>query len=163
MRIPDAGVSGMVRTYKVSIHEAEEECLRAQGQPEVHSKTLFPNLEKKISKTTNNQCTFIYIHSTNIYPTNIHSYTCIQPRYIHMHTFNQDTFMHNQQPTGQFPISSDFEFTQHAYSTVNTVPTLRPQATPVPSDSTNFWSFCICKYERNQDITLARQGRDIDV
>lgn len=95
VRIPDASVSGMVCTYKVSIHEAEEECLRAQGQPELQSKTLSPNLEKKKrrnSKTTNNQCTFIHIHSTNIYPTNIHS----------AHTFNQDTFMHKK--TTHWPV-----------------------------------------------------------
>lgn len=183
VRIPDARDSGMV-----SIHEAEEGCLRVQGQPEQQGQTLLPNLEKRNSKTTNNQHTFIHIHSTSIYPTNIHSYTCIQPTYIHTYTFNQDTFIHihsnniysytyihtytfnqdifthNQQPTVQSPISSKFEFTQQAHSTVNTAPTLRSLAVPVPSDSSNFRSFCcIHKYGKKQDITSARQGRGMDV
>lgn len=84
VRIPDARDSGMV-----SIHEAEEGCLRVQGQPERHGQTLLPNLEKRNSKTTNNQHTFIHMHSTNI-----HSYIYIQPRYIHTHTFKQHIFIH---------------------------------------------------------------------
>lgn len=185
----------MVRTYKVSIREAEEECLRVQGQPERHSQTLLPNLKKfqdyqqptyihthifnqhLSNQHTFNQDTFIHIHSTKIY-----SYTYIQPRYIHTHSqpryihthtfnqhtsihiFNQDIFMYNQQPTVQSPISSKCEFTHQAHSTVNTAPTLRSQAAPVPSNSRKFGSFCcIHKYRRNQEITLARQGRGMDV